>query len=156
VTDYAKYEEVYEEVLAGAFVNDRRSYRKLLDVAICYNRNKFKKAYKILDKLKKRCVHSKDYAAVYNMQAVCQAGEGLHDKAIETYEKAIQYDGVNALAWSNMGMEYVGLGMAREAHFAYTNAIRYNPEDVEGHHNLAVFFLKEGEPKKNLSDNATV
>ena len=73
-------------------------------------------------------------------------GYGMQVKKNNT----IQYDGVNALAWSNMGMEYVGLGMAREAYFAYTNAIRYNPEDVEGHHNLAVFFLKEGEPKKAL------
>ena len=148
--DYEVYEEAYEEVLEGAFTGNKRGYRKLLDAAVCFEGNKMTKAYKILEKLKKRCIHSKDYAAVYNMWGLCLVKEGKNEEAIKMYGKALQYDPVNALSWSNMGLEYAEMGKAKEAHLAYTNAIRYNPNDAHSHHNLAAYFVETVEPGKGL------
>lgn len=148
--DYEAYEEAYEEVLEGAFTGNKRGYKKLLNATVCYECNKVEKAYKILAKLLKRCTHSKDYAAVYNMWGICLVKEGKHEEAIKMYKKALQYDAVNALAWSNMGLEYVETGNLEEAYLAYTNAIRYNPGDAHAHHNLSAYFVEAGEPEKGL------
>ena len=63
--NYAVYEDAYKDILAGAFAEDKKSYQKLLEAADCFNRNKFKKAHKILNKLSKKCTRAKDYPELF-------------------------------------------------------------------------------------------
>ena len=51
-TNYKKYEEAYKDVISGVFKEDPKSYKKLLRVAVCYNRGIYKEAYELYERLK--------------------------------------------------------------------------------------------------------
>ena len=150
-------------MVSGAFADDKKSYRQLLQVAVYYNQNQYKKAYKLIDKLLKQCKCTKDYSAVYMFRALCLADENKHEETIKTYEKLLQYDMANSRAWSNLGLRYMYLGKNREAHDAYANAILYDSQNAYAYNNMATFYVRTGEPQqaldyalKALELNATV
>ena len=148
--NYRRYEEAYKDFLEGAFSEDKKSYKDLLNCAVCHNRDQYAKAYKLLDKLEKKCTRMKDYAAVYGFRGLCYAEEGRHQQASEAYEKALQYDMANDVLWSNLGASYVQIGKAKEAYDAFKNAIMYNPNDAYVHNNLADYYIRMVEPELAL------
>ncbi len=149
---YKVYEEQYKDIVGGAFNEDKRSYKQLLQAAVCYNEDKFKKAHQILDKLQMKCTRSRDYVAVYMFRALCYTDEKLYDKSIEAYQKVLQYDMGNSRAWSNMGLRYMEMGKGEEAREAYSNAILYDSKNPFAFNNLGVYHIRVGEPEAALEN----
>lgn len=145
--NYPIYERDYKDIIGGAFNEDKKSYRKLLEAIDLFNHNESQKAQKILDKLVSKCVRTKDYTAVYMFKALCYEDEKMYEQAIESYQKVVQYDMSDARAWSNMGLLYKDMGRAQEAYDAYYNAITYNPEFPYAYNNMAHFLLHANEPE---------
>lgn len=150
---YRVYEDQYQDIVGGAFSEDKRSYKQLLLATAYYNQDKFKKAHQILDKLIQKCQRSRDYAAVYMFKALCYTDEKLYNQAIDAYQKVLQYDMGNSRAWSNMGLRYMELGKSKEAEEAYSNAILYDSKNPFAYNNLGVYYIRMGEAQPAL-DNA--
>lgn len=149
--NYKKYEEAYKNALEGAFAEDKRNYKKLLQVAVCHNRCQFEKAYKLLDKLENKCTCSKDYFAIYMFRGLCYAKEDMHTAAVEAYQKAAHYNMANAVTWSNMGLSYMYLGKFQEAYDALINAINIDPKEAYAYHNMAELLINANEPEASLA-----
>ena len=148
--NYRMYEEQYKDIVEGAFEEDKKSYRKLLEATVYYNRDQFKKAHNVLDGLINKCMRAKDYTAVYTFKALCYGEENKNEQSIAAYEKVLQYDMANSRAWSNMGLRYMAIGKMQEAFDAYSNAIKYEPTNAMAYTNMASFLVKAGEPKAGL------
>ena len=150
--DYKVYETEYKDILGGTFREDKKSYRKLLNVTVCYNRDQIKKAHKLLDELQEKCVEVRDYTAVYTFRALCFEQEGMYEQAIAAYEKIVQYDMTNSRAWSNLGLRYVEMGRDEEAFQAYSNAILYDSRNPYAYNNMAVYYVNTGEAELALEN----
>lgn len=144
------YEKQYEDIIGGAFQEDRRSYKKLLHAIACYNRDEYNRAHKLLDKLVNKCKQIRDYSAVYMFQALCFVDEKKYDEAIAAYESLLRYDVSNSRAWSNLGMRYMEQGRMAEAKNAYSNAIMYNPDNAYAYNNLANCYIRMDEARLAL------
>ena len=149
--NYKKYEEAYKDALEGAFAEDRKSYKKLLKVAVCHTRDQYSKAYRLLNALEKKCTCSRDYAAVNMFRGLCYAEEGIHTAAVDAYNKVLQYNMAHAVAWSNLGLSYMKLGKMEEAYKAFVNAINYDPQEACAYHNMADLLVRVEEPEASLA-----
>ena len=150
VFDYKVYEDLYKDILSGAFSEDKKSYRKLLNVTVYYNRNQYKKAYKLIDELAKKCMRSKDYSAVYMFKALCLEDEKRYDEAIEAYQKVVLYNPANSRAWSNMGLRYMQKGNYKDAYESYSSAILYDSKNAYAYNNMASYYVRTGEAQEAL------
>ncbi len=139
------YERLYKDTIGGAFAEDKKSYRQLLQVIYYYNQNQFGRAYKLIDKLLKKCKSSKDYSAVYMFQALCLSMEKNTEATIQAYERLLQYDMANSQAWSNLGLRYMELGKKSEAKNAYSNAILYDQQNAYAYNNMAAYHMQTGD-----------
>ncbi|MBQ9140211.1 MAG: tetratricopeptide repeat protein [Lachnospiraceae bacterium] len=144
------YETLYKDIIGGAFVEDKKSYRQLLQVTRYYNQDQLGRAYKLIDKLLKKCKSSKDYSAVYMFQALCLSAEKKTEATIQAYERLLQYDMANSQAWSNLGLRYMELGKKPEAKNAYSNAILYDPQNAYAYNNMASYYMRMGELQLGL------
>lgn len=152
VLDYKVYEELYKPFINGAFSDDKKNYRELLEVTVYYNRSQYKKAYKLLDKLEKKCMRSKDFAAVHMFRALCLDDEKKKEQAAVYYQKALNYDMANSHAWSNMGYCHMQLGKSKEAYEAYSNAILYDSKNPFAYNNLGVYYIRQGNAQQALEN----
>lgn len=148
--NYPIYERDYENIISGAFTEDKKSYKKLLEAIDCFNNNQSKRAQKILDGLLSKCVRTRDYTAVYTFKALCFEDKKMYEQAIEAYQKVVQYDIADARAWSNMGLIYNDMGRTQEAYNAYYSAVTYNPEYPYAYNNMAHFLLKANDPEGSI------
>lgn len=148
--NYRLYEEAYKDFIRGAFVGDKKNYRRLMEAAACFNRDEIKKAHKLLDKLEKECRNSGDYVAVYMFRSMIYEEQNRMDLSIATYEKLLQYDMTNSLVWSNLGLLYRKRGRMPEAFEAYSNAIRFDPQNETAYANMAYYYLYDRNAQKML------
>ncbi|MBI2413897.1 MAG: tetratricopeptide repeat protein [Deltaproteobacteria bacterium] len=77
---------------------------------------------------------------------------GELDKAVASYEKAIEIDPNYADAYGNRGVAYLKLGRMNDALEDLSTAIRLNPESAELHGNRGVAFITTGEYEKAIGD----
>ncbi len=148
--NYRQYEKAYQYFINGAFADDKQSYRKLLEVAACYNFDDHAKAHRLLNQLEKACKNSKDYLAVYVFRAWVYQEQGKLNEAIATYEKFLQYDMTNSLVWSNLGLLYEQAQLSQPAYEAFANAIRFDPQNAKAHNNLANWYIHTGDMEQAL------
>lgn len=148
--NYEFYEKQYQDIVSGTFQEDKRSYKKLLQAIACYNRNEYKKAHNLLNKMVKKCKQTKDYSAVYMFRALCFVDEKRMKEATTAYEKLLQYDVSNSRAWSNLGLRYMEQGRLADAKNAYSNAILYNPDNAYAYNNLAICYIRMDEARLAL------
>lgn len=152
VFDYKVYEDCYKDIVGDTFRDDKKSYRELLQVAVYYNRDEYKKAHKLLDKLETKCIETKDYSAVLRFRALCLEQENKVQQVITVYERLLQYDTANSSVWSNLGIYYMKVGRTKDAYQAYTNAVLYGPGNPYAYNNLATYYIKTGEASLALEN----
>lgn len=145
------YEKTYQEVLDGVFSTDKKSYKKLLKVAKYYNCNKYRKAYKLLRKLEKKCISGSDYAAVYTFYGLCYNEEKRYEEAIAYYEKIPYYVTASTTVWSNLGLCYSKIGKVQEAYMAYSNAIMMDSQNEYAYNNMAFYLIDVNDPQQALT-----
>lgn len=145
-----KYEMAYKEFLEGAFAEDKRSYRKLVEASVYWDRVQFSKANKILDTLLKKCTCTKDYMFVYRWKSLCYARAGRNKSLVRTYRTMLQYDMTNSGVWADLGLTYMKTGKTKEAHEAFLKAIEYNPQNAVAFNNMSIHLFKTGEWEESM------
>ena len=80
----------------------------------------------------------------HNNLGVLYDGRGLHDKALEEYEKAIAINPTFADAHNNLGVAYKRKGNYDRAMQEYQRALAGNPNLAEAHNNLGLVYYAKG------------
>lgn len=144
------YEKEYENIIGGAFAEDKKSYKKLLQVTRYYNNDKYEKALRLIAELLKNCKSARDYSAVYMFKALCLEEKKDPEAAKKVYERLLQYDMTNSSAWSNLGLLYMEQGKMSEAKEAFFNAIANDSQNAYAYNNMATYYIETGEPETAL------
>ena len=77
---------------------------------------------------------------------------GLHDQAIEEFEKAAWEDPGNFEVQFNLGTAYLTIGEFEQAIVNFSKALKINPKSSDALGNRAVAHLAIGEDKKSNED----
>lgn len=72
--------------------------------------------------------------------------KGEHEKAMGYYIMAINTDGDNAEAWSNLGAEYLNIQQNDSAYYALDKALQLDPNNENALHNLNLAKKRLGQP----------
>jgi len=88
----------------------------------------------------------------YFVQGFVNQNRNSHLKAIRSYNRAIELNPENALAYYNRANGFSIKGRLGKALDDYTKAIELNPEDSVVYNNRGTFFYNEGELEKALED----
>ncbi len=139
------YEKSYPTELAGVFVRDEKSRKKLLEAIRFYNENKFQKAISLLDGLKSKRPAKKDLSAVLLFTALCYTDWGLPEEAVKVYNELLLNDEKNTTALSNLGILYSKDNKYYEALECFEKAIDINPDNHFAYNNMAQMYYREGE-----------
>ena len=142
---FKKYENAYKDFMNGAFAQDKKSYKKLVEASIYWDRLQFVKAHKILDELLKKCTCTQDYMTVYRWKSLCYARDGRNKSLVKTYQTMLQYDMTNSIVWSDLGLTYMKMGKTKEARAALEKAISYDPQNAAAYNNMSLHLFKTGE-----------
>ena len=87
----------------------------------------------------------------YNNLGVVYGARGMHDKAIEAYEKALAISPSYVKAHNNLGHAYFKTGKYYKAIDAFERALAGNPHLVEAHNNLGSVYLRTGKYDKAIA-----
>ena len=75
---------------------------------------------------------------------------GKYEEAIDSFNKALQIDPENSIAWNNKGLAFVKMGDVNEAINCYDNALKINPRDPVFLTNKGNALYKTGDFNKAL------
>jgi len=77
-------------------------------------------------------------------QGVAYGSNGLYERSVEAFAKAIQIKPDFSEAYFNLGVSYVGLGKYREAREALEKVIQIKPDSADAYQTLGAIFSKLG------------
>jgi len=77
-------------------------------------------------------------------QGVAYGSNGMYERSVEAFVRAIQIKEDFSEAYFNLGVSYIGLGKYSEARDALEKAIRIKPDSAEAYENLGAVFAKLG------------
>ena len=135
------YESRYQEALKGAFSNSPIHRKKLLQAIRLYNECNFKKAIRILLKLKLVCRTTEDLYAVGLFTALTFTEMGCRDEAIFIYNTLIDMDAATSTVYGNIGLLYSETGNYNDAIAAYRLAIQNDENNPAAYNNLANMYF---------------
>jgi len=147
---YEKYEAAYADFISGAFTDDKKNRKKLVEACIYWDSERFDKAHKLLDELLEKCTCARDYQIVYRVKSICYAREGRNEPLVDTYKKLLEYDVNDTATWASLGWIYLQLGKTKEAGETFHTALKYGNENGLLYNNMATYYMKIGEPEKAL------
>lgn len=149
---YAVYESEYEHIIGNAFKRPeaKKDRQRLLDAIYTYNQNDFTKAIPQFEGLLPKCQLSSDRYAVMMFIALCYTDMGAYKKAIEAYERLLDYDMTKSDAWSNLGFVYRKLGNFEKQVECYLKSIEYEPQNAYAYNNLAQALFDVGEYEASI------
>ena len=90
-------------------------------------------------------VQMRAYSAAYGNMGLILASKGLHEKAMEYYQKAVRLDPSNSEAHYNLGNAYLGQGKLKLAIGEYRQAIQLKRSYVKAYGNLAIALASSGQ-----------
>ena len=102
-----------QDLIAGAFENDPKSEKKLLQALNYYNIEKYDKSITVLEELSGECGITKDRHIVSLFLAMNYKKIGETAKAIDLYESVIAVGNANGRIYSNLGTIYIQEGNVR-------------------------------------------
>lgn len=136
--------EIYhEELTASGFVGDR--LKSSIKALSCFQRNKYEKALKILDKMVDTSCNSKDKAFAHFFKGVVYKEMRLFHPSEKEYKIAIElYDGYykfhNCLGWVYQVMEDYTAAINE-----YNSALQLNSSSFLAYTNLSAVYLYLGQ-----------
>jgi tetratricopeptide (TPR) repeat protein len=77
-------------------------------------------------------------------QGVAYGSNGMYERSVEAFVKAIQIKQDFSEAYYNLGVSYMGLGRYNEAREALEKAIQMKPDSADAYENLGAVFSKLG------------
>jgi spermidine synthase len=132
-----EYENSMKRLLAGSYVNPQDSNIKWFITHVEKQMGISEKS--LLDKIK---INDKDVDAHVKLGTVYQ-NQGMFDKAIEEFKKAIGLDPNSMLAHSNLAYIYEGQGMINEAIVEFKELLRIQPNLPQIHVGLGLLYDKQ-------------
>jgi tetratricopeptide (TPR) repeat protein len=98
-----------------------------------------------LEKALERGVQKYPLDKVYHHMGASYTDLGLHDKAREAYEKALEINPNNATVLSNLGLVYESMNESSRSIELYHKALEVNPRHSYAHHNLGAYYYNSGD-----------
>jgi tetratricopeptide (TPR) repeat protein len=77
-------------------------------------------------------------------QGVAYGSNGMYERSVEAFGKAIQIKKDFSEAYFNLGVSYIGLGKYKEAREALEKVIQMKPDSADAYENLGAVFSKLG------------
>lgn len=106
-------------------------------------------AQKVIDK-------DHTFSPAYRLKGEIYLKAGLHQKAIASFRKAIEYNLKDYESYRLLGKTYEDLGNETNALFNYRQALSINPNDVESRFFLAGLLLKQNDKYNASSELMTI
>ena len=72
-----------------------------------------------------------------------QFQQGQYEKAIESYDKAIEIDPVNVELWNSRGLALADLGLHMEALVTFEIALEIDPDFIDARNNKGVVYINK-------------
>ena len=85
------------------------------------------------------------FAPAHNNLAMVLAEQGHYDQALSHYRQAIHSKPDFYEAWSNLGNLYLDMDRPEDTLFAYRKAMAIRPDGPDGHWNLSLLLLLQGD-----------
>jgi spermidine synthase len=138
-----EYENSIKRLLAGSYVNPNDTNIKWFITHV--EKQMGISEQSLLERIK---TNNKDVDAIIKLGTVYQ-NQGMLDKAIEEFKKAIELDPNSMLAHSNLAYIYEGKEMINEAIAEFKELLRIQPKMPQIHVGLGLLYDKQG-----LTDDA--
>lgn len=134
-----------QDLIAGAFENDPKSEKKLLQALNYYNMEKYDKSITILEELSGECGITKDRHIVSLFLAMNYKKIGETAKAIDLYESLIAVGNANGRIYSNLGTIYIQEGNVRQGIELCKKAATFDPKNPNPYYNVACGYYIEND-----------
>lgn len=141
------YERDYADIIKDAFNDNKKAYKKLMKGIDCYNKNNYRRAIGILERLQRDCSTANEYVAVRFFEATCYLECEFYDEAISIYEDILQRNSIFTFAWTNLGNAYLEAGKLNRAVEVIKRAIDLEPDEAVNYTNLAATYMRQGKPE---------
>lgn len=137
------YNKAYSAQIGRAFSEDRKRKKKLLTAIKLYNTEKYQKAEKELKSLYDESTSNEERRVTGLFLALTYTDWGFTDKAVQIYEKLIEYRIENETVCNNLAQIYNKKGKRETALKYFNEAIRINPEYDVAYTNIANIYLDD-------------
>ncbi len=87
---------------------------------------------------------NENLGAAYNNLGVMYANQGKYCQAVSEFEKAVDTDETDSVAWENLGLAHMYCGDLEAAKNAYDWAMKIQPESAALHLYLAIWQARQG------------
>lgn len=134
-----------QDLIAGAFENDLKSEKKLLQALNHYNVEEYDKSIKILEKLSQECRITKDRHILDLFLAMNYKQIGETEKAVNLYESLIVVGNANGRIYSNLGSIYVQQGNFERGIELCKKAAIFDSKNPIPYYNVACGYFKDGD-----------
>lgn len=131
----------YYHIIGDTFKNDPKTEKLFFDAVNLRNQHEYQKSIKKLEAMEPLCRRGDERFAVAFFEGLCYKDMALYAKAVEFYEKALNYR-ENSTAASNLAGALEYLGKFDEAISAYMWAIKIDPSNAYPYNNLAQLYIK--------------
>ncbi len=146
------YEQHYKNEVENAFFYEPKKKKKLLEATRLYDENKYKKALKVLGKLKNQCDCWEDSCAVGLFTGLCYTDMGQIEAAYNTYEELIDRVEANETVYINMGHLLQTVYHEEDrAIECYKKALQKNPKNAVAYNNIASLSFDTGDWEEAIS-----
>lgn len=139
------YENAYSAYIKNSFREDASARKKLIGGYRFYDEDALRKAERVAESLKSRCLNNGDREGVYLLSALVHTDMGLSRKAIEEYEELINRGVISTTIYNNLGQQYARCGERDRAMDSYSAAVNRDPGYAVGYNNMAQLHFREGD-----------
>lgn len=143
----SSYEKDYADIIKDSFFDNKKAYKRLMKGIDCYNKDNYRGAIRIFERLRGECSSSNEYVAVRFFEGMCYLECECYEEAIAIFEDILQRNNIFTYGWVNLGNAYMELGNLNKAIEVIGRAIDLDPDDAVNYTNLAALYGRQGNPE---------
>jgi tetratricopeptide (TPR) repeat protein len=145
-----KFNEAKEEFEKALKVDTFKAPILSRDGHIIISKSSLKRAIKVIEDLTGKRIEKK--TAIHIFKGKVHSDKGQFDRAIEDYNKVLEINPRDAVAYVNRGVAYYDKGQYDQAISDYNKAIEINPRDVYAYGNRGNVYYNKGQYDKAIAD----
>ena len=143
----SSYEKDYADIIKDSFFDNKKAYKRLIKGIDCYNKDNYRGAIRIFERLQGECSSSNEYVAVRFFEGMCYLECEFYEEAIVIFEDMLQRNNIFTYGWVNLGNAYMEAGNLNKAIEVIGRAIDLEPDDAVNYTNLAALYGRQGNPE---------